>query len=227
MAVVTAPLLFLAEGVLAQQTIVAPAGEPTHFATYRETTAGRGIELRAREWVIDGGLFLESVSSAGDRHVVVVDKGLGTLVWQHEYDNTIVRARREGDTVIITGRGEGAPHDGAIELDEPRWVQSIERSLRTFIGSGAPGDRLRFLVVQPDNLTARTLVARIMGDEEIEVNGIPVATRRVRISLPGIGSIFWRSNYWYRLSDGLFVQSKVTRGPPGTPETLVVLTSEE
>lgn len=57
------------------------------------------------------------------------------------------------------------------------------------------------------------------------VDGTEVEARRIRISLPGLGVLIWRSDNWFRLSDGLFVQSNVTRGPPGTPPTIVSLLS--
>lgn len=211
---------------IGEESTAPPPGEPIHTATYRETTAGESMRLVAREWRTDGGLFLESVSSTGDRHVVLVDDRLVTRSWRYHSSNTRVLAARRGATVSVSGRVEGASVDGTVEIRETPWIQSIERSLREFVLGGAEGDRLRFSVVQPDNLSARTLQAQIMGDEVLEIEGRAVQTRRIRISLPGIGALFWRSSYWYRLSDGLFVQSRVTRGPPGTPETLVILTGD-
>jgi hypothetical protein len=221
-------ILFGASPLAGQSDSDSPPGEPLHTATYVETTAGSRIELTAREWSVPGGLHLESVSSAGDRHVVLVDSALGTRSWLYvsEREATAVQTRRDGERVVIDGRVGDAPVRGEVELPEPLWIQSIERSLRRFVLEGSPGDRLRFAVVQPDNLSARTLQARIMGDEEITVSGERVLARRIRISLPGIGVVIWRSNYWFRLPDGLFVQSRVTRGPPGTPETVVSLVSD-
>ena len=110
--------------------------------------------------------------------------------------------------------------DGVVELDEPRWVQSIVRTLRGFVLAGSRGDVLRFSVVLPDDLSARTLQASIMSDEEVVMNGRAVVARRVRISLPGTGVLIWRSTYWYRLSDGLLVHLRFTGDPAGTPMTL-------
>ena len=203
-----------------------PPGEPSHSATYLETTAGRRVELAAREWRTDDGMYLESESSAGDRHVVIVNERLETQAWGYTGPNSTTLAVRRGDTVAVSGRLGGDAVGGTVEMGDAPWIQSIERSLRAFVLDGKPGDRRRFSVVQPDNLSARTLEARIMEDEEVVILGRPIAARRIRISLPGIGALFWRSHYWYRLSDGLFVQSKVTRGPPGTPETLVILTGD-
>ena len=200
-----------------------------HVATYRETTAGQSISLTAREWRTESGWHLESASSGGDRHVVVTDADLRTRSWSFRDASESVLAQREGGRVAVTVRNSPESpvrSSGSAELGDHPWIQSIERSLRPFVLGGNPGDRLRFSVVQPDTLSVRTLQAQIMGDERVAVDGDSVDARLVRISLPGIGSLFWRSFYWYRLPDGLFVRSEVTRGPPGTPETVVVLTGE-
>lgn len=221
-------LLLLSPRLHAQSVTDLPAGEPLHSARYVETTAGESTLLTAREWRVPGGLVLESADDQGNRHVLGVDPALETLWWQY-------RSRSEATTVEVTGqeaavsiRGvvAGEPVERQVALPQAVWIQSIERSLRTFVVGGAAGDRLRFAVVQPDTLSARTLEARIMGDEQITVEGRQMSARRVRISLPGIGAIIWRSTYWFRLPDGLFVQSRVTRGPPGTPETVVSLVAE-
>jgi hypothetical protein len=205
-----------------------PSGEPLDRSSYIETTAGDSIALTAREWRVPEGLVLESSDSRGDRHIVIVNDTLETQAWQFrsERDQTRLDVKRNGAGVSIRGTVAGEPVERETDLPEPLWIQSIERSLRRFVVDGEAGDRIRFAVVQPDTLSARTLEARIMGDERISVAGETVTARRVRISLPGIGAIIWRSNYWFRLPDGLFVQSRVTRGPPGTPETLVSLDAD-
>lgn len=228
----------------ADALLPAPSDEPLHTATYLEVTGDERVRLVAREWQTPEGLFLESVSSTGDRHVVLVDAELRTQGWRFENEPlaSVVQATRaisreaergpdsradgQSTVVQIAGIAEGDQVRETTELPEPLWIQSLERSLRGFVLSGSPGDRLRFSVVQPDTLSSRRLEARIMEDDDVEIGGAPVRARRVRISLPGIGVIVWRSNYWFRLPDGLFVLSRVTRGPPGTPETVVVLTSE-
>ena len=235
-------LLLSAAAVAGPDPFDRPPGEPLHVSTYVESTADQSVELTAREWRVTGGLYLESLSSTGDRHVVIVDGALQTLAWRFESGDgsTRIDAAREhppqgppapgagGGTpgVRLAGLVRGEPVGGAVMLGDYVWIQSIERSLRRFILAGEPGDRLRFSVVQPDNLSARTLQARVMGDEAVLVDGLSIPARRVRISLPGIGAIIWSSDYWFRLPDGLFVQSRVTRGPPGTPETVVRLTGD-
>jgi hypothetical protein len=226
-------LVMMTSAAYSQSGVDLPSGQPTEISRYVETTAGVSTELVAREWRIPGGLLLQSTDDAGNQHIVRVDTELETRFWQYSTgpdsagsEATRVAVTRQGSDVTIRGTVAAEVVDQSVALPEPVWVQSIERSLRDFVVNGAPGDRLRFSVVQPDTLSARTLEARLMGDEQITVLDRQMSTRRVRISLPGIGVLIWRSNYWFRVTDGLFVQSRVTRGPPGTPETVVSLLSE-
>ena len=222
----TALLAASVDSVGAEQPFTIPDEPALRTSTYAEVTDGARTVITAREWARDGGLTLQSTSSAGERHTVLVDETLSTVAWRYEHlaAGTRVEAiRGEDGRVQLSGEIDGTPLDGTVQLGELVWIQSIERSMQRLALSGSPGDRLRFSVVQPDNLSSRTLQARIMGDETISVDGAEVEARRIRISLPGLGVLIWRSDYWFRLSDGLFVQSDVTRGPPGTPPTIVSL----
>jgi len=212
----------------AQQPFAIPDEPPLRTSRYAEVTAGDRTVITAREWARDGGLTLQSTSSTGEQHTVLVDDALRTVAWR--YENATARTRveaisAEDGLVRLTGEVEGSLVDATLRLSEAVWIQSIERSLQRLALSGSPGDRLRFSVVQPDNLSSRTLQAQIMRDETITLDGAEIEARRIRISLPGLGVLIWRSDYWFRLSDGLFVRSDVTRGPPGTPPTIVSLIS--
>ncbi len=205
-----------------------PAAPPAHTARYTEVTEGETIDLVAREWLVDGGLLLESTSSTGDRHLVRVDEHLRTRAWRFESESPQVEIEsiKRGATIVVNGYRDGQAVRERVRLGDARWIQSIERSLREFVLAADEGDRIRFDVVQPDTLGARTLQARMLKTGTRRVAGEPTDVRHVRITLPGIGSLVWRSDYWFRLSDGLFVESRVTRGPPGTPETVVTLVDD-
>ena len=228
--IIIAAHLVFSGTVAAQDRFTAPSADPVHSSVYTEATDGERITIVAREWeTAGGGLMLESTASSGERHVVLVTRELATVAWRFGNDAESAQFEVEAvdqSMVRVTTTTLGEESVGYARLNEPLWIQSLERSLRRFVMNGSEGDRLRFSVVQPDTLSTRTLQARIMADETVAVGTSLVPARRVRISLPGIGVLVWRSDYWFRLTDGLFAQSRVTRGPPGTPETVVSLVSD-
>lgn len=194
-------------------------GETLYF---REQTGDEVVYLVSSEEPAGPGFLLRSESDRGDMHEVRVDENLHTQRWRYiSRENRVdYTARLRGDEIVIEGVNEGETVNERKRLrDDDPWIQSIEKSLETFVLSN--DDRMEFWTIQPDNLSLRKLLARRSGPETIDVDGEPVEAWRVRISLPGIGSIFWGAEYWYRTSDGQFVRYEGTRGPPGTPETVV------
>ena len=193
-----------------------------------ETTGDERVTLVAREWRVDGGLLLESLSSTGDHHLVIVDDDLGTRAWRFENARAgvAIESKLLDGVIVVEGVQSGRPIEEAGRTDETRWLQSLERSLRDFVLTAADGERLAFVVLQPDTLKVRALQARVHDAEDRVVAGVRTPVRRVRVSLPGIAAILWRSDYWFRMPDGLFVESRVTRGPPGTRETVVALVED-
>lgn len=195
---------------------------------FREQTGNNVVYLQSAEDPIGQQLRLSSVSQTGEEHEVIVDpQSLESLQWTHRNpaDGTDFTARISGRTIRLTGRNEGRQVDETFRLeDADPWVQSIERSLEPFVLSSR--DRMQFWTIQPGDLTLRKLQAVRRGRSTIDVDGERVEAWEIRISLPGIGSMFWSATYWYRVTDGQFVRYEGVRGWPGTPRTVVELVAE-
>ena len=191
---------------------------------FREQTNDKVIYLTSSEETIDNSrLLLRSESTEGDVHEVIVNESLQTERWSFsraDGESTDLVAEREGRRIYIRGTLNGRTIRRTERLDDnDPWIQSIEKSLESFVLSD--DERTEFWTLQPDDLTLRKLQARRQGREMVEVDGERVEAWKVRISLPGIGSVFWGANYWYRTSDGQFVKYEGVRGGPGTPTTTV------
>ena len=206
--------------LLATATAHPDGGEQMRF---RERTGDDVQYLESSERRVGDYLELRSESSTGEVHIVMVyAETLESTSWQHidPEASTDYTARRSGRTISVTGRSDGTRVDETFELDdEDPWIQSIERSLQPFVLSDR--DRIRFWTVQPGELQLRKLQAARRGRTTIELDGRPTDVIEVRVSLPGIGSVFWSATYRFRASDGQFVQSEAVRGWPGTPKTIV------
>ncbi|TVQ25759.1 MAG: hypothetical protein EA383_07220 [Spirochaetaceae bacterium] len=201
------------------------AGENMRF---REQTGSEVIYLQSTENSLGQQLKLSSESETGETHEVIVDaQTLESLQWAHRnaVDDTDYTARISGRTIRVTGKNQGRQVDESFQLeDADPWIQSIERSLEPFVRSSR--DRMQFWTVQPGDLTLRKLQAVRRGRSTIDVDGERVDAWEVRISLPGISSMFWSATYWYRVSDGQFVRYEGVRGWPGTPRTVVELVAD-
>lgn len=195
---------------------------------FREQTGNEVVYLQSAEDSAGQYLTLSSVSETGEAHEVVVDgRTLESLEWSHRNsaDNIDYTARLSGRTIRVTGTNQGRRVNESFRLeDSDPWIQSIERSLQPFVLSAR--DRMEFWTVQPGDITLRKLQAARRGRSSIDVDGEQVEAWEIRISLPGIGSMFWSATYWYRVTDGQFVRYEGVRGWPGTPRTVVELVAE-
>ena len=190
---------------------------------FRERTGDTVLYLESSERRVGDHRELRSESSTGEVHIVTVDaETLESISWRHSAPraSTEYIARRTGRTISVTGRSDGTRVHETFQLDdEDPWIQSIERSLQPFVLSDR--DRIRFWTIQPGDLQLRKLQAARRSRTTIELDGRPIDVIEVRVSLPGIGSVFWSATYRFRASDGQFVQSEAVRGWPGTPKTIV------
>jgi len=78
-------------------------------------------------------------------------------------------------------------------------------------------------MIRMDNLEPIRLKAVRLEPEAIAVFGKTVMTHKLKITLTGLLQNLWSAHYWFRSSDGVFLQYKGANGPPGTPETLIQL----
>ncbi|MDA3851288.1 MAG: hypothetical protein PF447_08425 [Spirochaetaceae bacterium] len=164
-------------------------------------------------------LFYHDSLSAENHHFELAADG-STREWLITHsDGTQRRFVREEDTLVVNESGETRAFDSAP------WFGSIETGLSEMTRRGITD--LDFWILDPDNLEVRKLSARVRGDEIIELNGESIEVLRIRVTVKGVPAIFYSVTFWFRESDGVFIQFEGRNGPPGTPLTATFLTKEE
>lgn len=145
------------------------------------------------------------------------DGALNTRRWivRRKEAGTDLEAVRKGDTITINGRFDQKQVAKTVTIDTAPWFQSTSLSMRRFVRNGL--NELYFWTIRPDTLKAYKLVAERKGVEDIQVNGNSETAVMVELRLTGILSAFWKSTYWFRQRDGLFLKFEGPSGPPGDP----------
>ena len=193
--------------------------------SYEETTGDKTI---VSKWVVKSSADSYEViaKSPGEYHRVVCTRDYSTNSWEYQQEEagTDLRARWEKDLLIIRGMHNKKVVQKEIELHQLPWFQFVEFSLADFIQSDK--DKTEFWIIQPYNLKHYKMVAIKERTEMIVVADQEVEAIRVKVTLPGIASIFWSARYWYRKSDGVYLRYEGVRGGPGTPKTVVELINE-
>lgn len=218
-------ILFAFLALLALPTLLGASATPQFPSRllYRETVEGAS---NLREYTVrqkDGAISLVAIEP-GITRTIEARPDFSTLREGYEDGNggklTLVR---EGRRMKLTGALGNQTVSREFEVDDTAWYGSI-LFMRDFVLSGTK-DTVFYMTKPEDNRVIKLKAIR-EAEETIRVDGEDVPTVRVRFTLPDFRSVFWSSTYWFRASDGLFVKSLETRGPPGSAKVSVELVDE-
>jgi hypothetical protein len=168
-----------------------------------------------------------SADSPGERHLTVMGSDYSTRHWQltQTTEGTEILARRQGDSLLLSGRLRGQPVERRLEIDAAPWYQALSISLRNLFDQRI--EALEFWTLRPDTLEVHKVRAVRQAQETLDIDGRPVAAWRIEVRLTGLKALFWHSHYWLRKSDGAFLRYRGPSGPPGQPLTEVRWAGEE
>lgn len=147
-----------------------------------------------------------------------------TRYWKMKDPETDLTAERKNNILFLEGKVSGREIKKKFSLDNCPWYQPLTYSLRDFLASDRQVEV--FWMIRLDKLEAVKMKAVKKQIEDIELYGRKIKTHFVQVQPKGFLSIFWHGNYWYRYPDGLFVQYQGVNGAPGTPATVIRLSSD-
>ena len=78
-----------------------------------------------------------------------------------------------------------------------------------------------FWTIRYNTLKAHKVKAIKKGVESIASIDGPKELLHIRLSLTGLLSPFWKSDYWFSLPEFVFYRFKGPSGPPGSPMTVI------
>ncbi|OGF47860.1 MAG: hypothetical protein A2452_12135 [Candidatus Firestonebacteria bacterium RIFOXYC2_FULL_39_67] len=167
---------------------------------------------------IESGYYLKSTVNKEEEKDSVMEaklnKDFETVEWKlkNPKKSIDVIAVREGNIIILTGTFSGKENNKKeIYIDNRPWHQIFQLGLMKFAISETKEKSIEFWGLRPDNPESSGVLAASKDKvETIEVNGKKIETAKLRIGLAGWLSIFWTGDYWFRLSDGLYIMAKPT-----------------
>lgn len=147
-----------------------------------------------------------------------------TVAWSQDGRGAKVEAVVTGGKLRLTGVVDGKPLDRTEDLDGLPWLQPLSYSLQRLVAGH--DDPVKFWTIRPDTMEPVKLEAEYKGHQALQIGDTEFKAFRVRITPPGMLSVFWHGDYWYREGDGLFLKYEGMSGPPGSPKTRVTLVEE-
>lgn len=155
--------------------------------------------------------------SKDETHITQTDEFYATIQWEMEKkgEGTILHARRSPQAIIIRGQWKGHQISKELSVDDAPWYQATSWSLRAFVLSSR--EEIRFWTVRIDTLEVHKIKAVKKPRVVLNLNGVNEEAVKVELRLTGLLAPFWKSSYWFRQSDGVFLRFEGRSGPPGAP----------
>lgn len=214
-------------GTLAVSVVLcaSPAASQSTRLIYEEAT---GNKIDKIEFLFEQGASGCSLTIArgNKRTQVWGDENLYTTAVRHfDLDGgNDVFIERKDNIIRFAGRLEGKDIDKTIKIEKTKWCGATFMQ-KGFVLSGKKSEE--FLVALPSDQSALKMMATREKEEEIVICGKRVMAAKIRLNVADWRSVFWKSYYWFRVLDGIFLKSEEVRGIPGTPMTTVELIGEE
>jgi hypothetical protein len=166
-----------------------------------------------------GGFLVSSIGPSSTEKGMWVT-GTGLVSWEQvdtEAGNDL-RASRAGNSIHVTGTLKGKPVSRDIRVDSAPWYQIFGPALSDLLPQDAQGQE--FWVVNPDDLSAHKMQVKRAGQEDLKLEAGSVRALRIHFSPAGALSPLWGADFWYRVSDGVWVYSRLPEGGGVTVSTL-------
>lgn len=144
-----------------------------------------------------------------------------TIRYKRTKPNNDLSAVRKGNTIEVNVIENGKSRSNKIDTGNKIWIQNISLSLQWFVKNNRK-ETMSFCIIKTDDLSPFDMVAKKKKDADITVGPNNFIATNVMVTLPGMKSVLWKSNYWFRKNDGLFLKYEGTDGP-GTPVTTTQL----
>ena len=149
----------------------------------------------------------------------VCDRSGATHTWEMHSPDTDLCGRRTGNAIRLEGVVAGKHVKKQFSVDGLPWYQPLTYCLRALVTSGRR--ETAFWMIRLDTFRPVKLKAVKKDVQQLIIDGTHVEAQRVRVCPVGILSPFWHGDYWYRLSDGLFLKYHGRNGPPGSDTTTI------
>jgi hypothetical protein len=157
---------------------------------------------------------------------VMMTDSFSTLSWRYKYalENSDINGQIAKDTVFLRGTHKKKKINKKFSAKGLDWKQVFPYDLKLFVVSDSSSIHFNGIsLIGFANMQFGTLEAKKIGTEHLTLWGKDLELLHVRVSLPGLASIFWHGDYWYLKNSGMLIKS-VAVNSPGAPPTISVLT---
>jgi hypothetical protein len=157
------------------------------------------------------------------KHYTVFDSTFNTIKYEFEdiSDNSRIVVNQIDGKIVLKGILNGKEISSELINDDVKWSQSITYTLHRFMFSKEEVEVFR--IFRPDNFEPIIFKAVKAQIDTVMINNAEIPVQKILLRAKGFKSVFWKGEYNFRISDGLFIKYIGKNGGPGSTETLIIL----
>ncbi len=130
----------------------------------------------------------------------------------------------DNKSVIVEGLSKEKTFPKETISFKNNWVQEFNYGLRSFLESN--DKEYHFIILNPDKFDSNDMIATKEGIETVNANNTTYNCQKVKTTLTGFKSHFWKAEIWYDLETKELIKYKANEGP-GTPLNTITLDSKK
>jgi len=113
--------------------------------------------------------------------------------------------------LICHGKNKGNPKSRWHLLKNDIWVQDFNFGFNNFLKSTKR--KFEFVLINPNDFTLNEMVAVKEGKNLLKINTREIKTQKIKVTLRGFKSMFWKAEIWYDIVDQKLVKYISNEGP--------------
>ncbi len=126
--------------------------------------------------------------------------------------------KKDRDQLIVSSNRNGKIKEKSYDLKHTAWVQDFGFGLKPFLASSH--DEFFFYIINPKDLKLNKMVATKEKIEPQKFGDKEYLTQKVKITLDGFYSRFWKAELWFDTKTNQLLRYKANEGP-STPTTII------
>ncbi len=193
--------------------------------TYTKKTGDKKTEFT---WVINKENNKLDVTWNSGGQVVTIEAILPYMVQTFSMKSTKnsdhYTFKKDKGTLSAKGSIKNNEMQESYKIGKTFWVQEFELGLKPFLQSSK--ETYKFVILNPKNFKMHKMIATKLEKEDVEIGGKKVKAQKVKITLQGLKSVFWKALAWYDLSNHDMLIYEANEGPH-TPTSRISLTKSE
>jgi hypothetical protein len=196
--------------------------KPSHFV-YIEETSGQTITTTWDVIKKDENLVITGINDLNTT-TLKTDLKYGQKEYKYFTKNgsTNYEIMKNNSNIIAKGKYDNKVMDETHNISNEIWIQQLGFGLIEFAKSSKK--KLQFHVINPQDFSINKLVATKQKPSSLTINDKTYEAQKIKITLTGIGSLFWEAEIWYDTKDNIYLKYAGNKGP-NTPTTTVTLQS--